>query len=171
MNTGVQKSGGTPEGAWTTTTPAAAPREGTKKDIDRIMAAHAIPYVATLAAGSVPELKDFRAKVTRAAELHGFRFLHALGACPPGWRYSTEQSVEIVRRAVESRYFPLFEVDAGVWRITHRPKHPLPVGEFLSTQGRFAHLTEERIDSVQHHIDERWELLGRLEAATAEPAE
>ena len=144
----------------------AAPREGTKKDIDRIMAAHGIPYVATLAAGSVPELKDFRAKVTRAAGLHGFRFLHCLGACPPGWRYPTEQSVEIVRRAVESRYFPLLEVDSGTWRLTYRPKHPLPVAEFLSTQGRFAHLSEERIAQVQRHIDERWDLLGRLETAT-----
>ena len=167
MNTGVQKSGATPEGAWTTTTPVAAPREGTKKDVDRIMAAHGIPYVATLAAGSVPQLKDFRAKVTRAAELHGFRFLHVLGACPPGWRYPTEQSVEIVRRAVESRYFPLLEVDGGQWRITYRPKHPLPVAEFLSTQGRFAHLSGEQIARVERHIDERWDLLGRLEAATA----
>jgi pyruvate/2-oxoacid:ferredoxin oxidoreductase beta subunit len=108
MNTGVQKSGATPEGAWTTTTPATAPRAGRKKDIARIMAAHGVPYVATLAAGSVPTLKDFRAKVTRAAELRGFRFLHVLGACPPGWRYSTDQSVEVVRLAVESRYFPLF---------------------------------------------------------------
>jgi pyruvate/2-oxoacid:ferredoxin oxidoreductase beta subunit len=168
MNTGVQKSGGTPEGAWTTTTPTAAPREGTKKDIDRIMAAHAIPYVATLAAGSVPQLKDFRAKVTHAAELHGFRFLHVLGACPPGWRYPTEQSVEIARRAVESRYFPLLEVDAGKWRITYRPRKPLPVAEFLSTQGRFAHLSEEQMAVVQQHVDDRWELLGRLESATAE---
>jgi pyruvate/2-oxoacid:ferredoxin oxidoreductase beta subunit len=168
MNTGVQKSGGTPEGAWTTTTPAAAPREGTKKDIDRIMAAHAIPYVATLAAGSVPQLKDFRAKVARAAELQGFRFLHVLGACPPGWRYPTEQSVEIARRAVESRYFPLLEVDAGEWRITYRPKKPLPVSEFLSTQGRFAYLSEKQIALVQQHVDDRWNLLGRLEAANAD---
>jgi pyruvate ferredoxin oxidoreductase beta subunit len=169
MNTGVHKSGGTPEGAWTTTTPAAAPRQGQKKDIDRIMASHGIPYVATLAAGSVPELKDFRAKVARAAELHGFRFLHALGACRPVWRYPTESSVEIVRRAIESRYFPLLEVDEGAWRITYRPKHPLAVGEFLSTQGRFAHLSEEDIAIVQGHIDERWDLLGRLETATSEP--
>jgi 2-oxoisovalerate ferredoxin oxidoreductase beta subunit len=167
MNTGVQKSGGTPEGAWTTTTPAAAPRQGRKKDIDQIMAAHGIPYVATLAAGSVPELKDFRTKVARAAELHGFRFLHALGACPPGWRYPTESSVEIVRRAVESRYFPLLEVDGGSWHITYRPKHPLAVSEFLSTQGRFAHLSKQQIAVVQEHIDERWDRLSRLEAATA----
>jgi len=164
MNTGVQKSGATPEGAWTTTTPASAPRAGQKKDIARIMAAHGIPYIATLAAGSVPTLRDFRAKVARAAEVRGFRFLHILGACPPGWRYPTDQSVEVVRLAVESRYFPLFAFDDGDWRITFQPKHPVPVSEFLKTQGRFGHLSPEEIDSIQAHVDERWDLLASLES-------
>ena len=163
MNTGVQKSGATPEGAWTTTTPARAPRAGQKKDISRIMAAHGIPYVATLAASSVPMLKDFRAKVARAAEVRGFRFLHVLGGCPPGWRYPTAQSAEIARLAVESRYFPLFECDEGAWRITYRPKHPVPVGEFLETQGRFAHLTAEQTETIQGHVDARWDALAALE--------
>jgi pyruvate ferredoxin oxidoreductase beta subunit len=164
MNTGVQKSGATPEGAWTTTTPASAPRAGRKKDIARIMAAHGIPYVATLAPGSVPMLRDFRAKVARAAELRGFRFLHVLGACPPGWRYPTAQSTEVTRLAVESRYFPLFECDHGEWRITFRPKHPVPVSEFLETQGRFSHLSADEIASIQSHVDERWNLLAGLES-------
>ncbi len=167
MNTGVQKSGATPEGAWTTTTPTTAPRKGTKKDMDRIMAAHGIPYVATLAAGSLPLLKDFRAKVTRAATIEGFRFLHCLGACPPGWRYPTGDSVEIVHRAVDSHYFPLLEVNAGEWHITQKPKKQLPVAEFLSTQGRFAHLSEDEVALVQQHVDERWELLERLEQSSA----
>jgi pyruvate ferredoxin oxidoreductase beta subunit len=162
MNTGVQKSGATPEGAWTTTTPVAAPRHGTKKDIDRIMAAHGIPYAATLAAGSVPMLKDLRAKVTKAATIRGFRFLHVLGACPPGWRYDTAESVEVVRRAVEARYFPLLEFEDGRWSVTYQPKHPLPASEFLSMQGRFAHLSPEQITQVQQHLDERWELLSAL---------
>jgi pyruvate/2-oxoacid:ferredoxin oxidoreductase beta subunit len=167
MNTGVQKSGATPEGAWTTTTPTTAPRAGQKKDIGRIMAAHGIPYVATLAAGSVPMLKDFRAKVTRAAELRGFRFLHILGACPPGWRYSTDQSVEIVRLAVESHYFPLVACDHGEWTITHRPKRPVPVHEFLEKQGRFAHLSPEAVDEIQAHVDARWKVLEGLESGSA----
>lgn len=167
MNTGVQKSGATPEGAWTTTTPTSAPRAGQKKDMARIMAAHGIPYVATLAAGSVPMLKDFRAKVERAATMRGFRFLHVLGACPPGWRYPTDQSVEIVRLAVESRTFPLVECDHGEWRITYRPKRPLPVGGFLASQGRFAHLGPREITAIQEHVDERWELLEALESQRA----
>ncbi|HSB38827.1 MAG TPA: thiamine pyrophosphate-dependent enzyme [Gaiellaceae bacterium] len=168
MNTGVQKSGATPEGAWTTTTPASAPKRGQKKDLARIMAAHGIPYVATLALGSVPMLKDFRAKVTRAAELEGFRFLHVLGPCPPGWRYPTAQSTEVARLAVESRYFPLVECDGGRWRITFRPRHPVPVREFLESQGRFGHLTAEDVELIQSHVDERWELLAGLESQSAE---
>ncbi len=160
MNTGVQKSGATPEGAWTTTTPVRAPKAGPKKDMARIMAAHGIPYVATLALGSVPMLRDFRSKVTRAAELRGFRFLHVLGACPPGWRYPTDQSVEVTRLAVESHYFPLVECDHGTWRVTLQPKHQVPVRDFLQLQGRFAHLSPDRLDEIQSHVDERWALLG-----------
>ncbi len=163
MNTGVQKSGATPEGAWTTTTPAAHPKAGQKKDIARIMAAHGIPYVATLALGSVPLLKDFRRKVTRAAEIEGFRFLHVLGACPPGWRYPTAQSTEVTRLAVESGSFPLFECDHGEWAITFRPKHRVPVSEYLQTQGRFSHLSVDEMAAIQSHVDERW---GSLVAAT-----
>jgi pyruvate/2-oxoacid:ferredoxin oxidoreductase beta subunit len=170
MNTGVQKSGATPEGAWTTTTPSDAPRRGRKKDIDRIMAAHGVPYVATLAVGSVPLLKDFRAKVERAAHIEGFRFLHCLGSCPPGWRYPTGDTVDIVHRAIDSHYFPLVEVDSGVWRITQKPKHVLPVGEFLATQGRFAHLSTSDIAQVQQHVDERWNLLEKLESTTSAAA-
>jgi pyruvate ferredoxin oxidoreductase beta subunit len=166
MNTGVQKSGATPEGAWTTTTPADAPRRGQKKEMARIMAAHGVPYVATLALGSVPMLRDFRAKVTRAAEVEGFRFLHVLGGCPPGWKYPTGQSTEVARLAVESHYFPLWECDHGAWRITFTPKHELPVGEFLATQGRFAHLSPAEIETIQDHVDARWRTLGELASTT-----
>jgi len=163
MNTGVQKSGATPEGAWTTTTPREG-RQGRKKDIARIMAAHGVPYVATLALGSVPMLRDFRAKVARAAEVRGFRFLHILGPCPPGWRYPTAQSTEMARLAVESHTFPLVECDHGTWTVTFRPKHPLPVREYLGVQGRFDHLTEAETESIQRHVDERWSQLTALES-------
>ena len=162
MNTGVQKSGATPEGAWTTTTPASSPRAGQKKDIARIMAAHGIPYVATLALGRCRCSATSGRRWREPPRCAGFRFLHVLGACPPGWRYPTDQSTEIARLAVESRYFPLFECDDGDWRITFRPKHPVPVREFLATQGRFGHLSPEQIDAIQAHVDERWELLTGL---------
>ena len=161
MNTGVQKSGATPEGAWTTTTPARAPKRGNKKELARIMAAHGVPYVATLAAGSVPMLKDFRAKVERAAQTEGFRFLHVLGGCPPGWRYPTSESTEVVRLAVESRVFPLWEsVDGGLPTLTYRPKRQVPVSEYLATQGRFAQVGPGDAERMQTRVDERWASLG-----------
>ena len=166
MNTGVQKSGATPEGAWTTTTPVTAPRAGQKKDMARIIAAHGVPYVATLAAGSVPMLRDFRAKVARAAEIRGFRFLHTFGACPPGWRYPVGQTTEITRLAVESRVFPLCEWVDGLWRITYEPKHPVRVREYLAAQGRFAHLTPQETAAIQTHVDERWRALGQRATAS-----
>jgi pyruvate/2-oxoacid:ferredoxin oxidoreductase beta subunit len=167
MNTGVQKSGATPEGAWTTTTPAGSPRTGQKKDIARIMAAHGIPYVATLAAGSVPMLRDLRAKVTKAAGARGFRFLHVFGPCPPGWRYPTSQSTELARLAVETRYFPLWECDQGALRVTFRPKQVRPVREFLETQGRFGHLSAADVDSIQSHVDARWDALAATESVAS----
>ncbi len=167
MNTGVQKSGATPEGAWTTTTPVAAPRRGQKKDIARIMAEHGIPYVATLAAGSAPMLRDFRAKVARAAGIEGFRFLHVLGACPPGWRYPTADTVAVTRLAVESGTFPLLECDRGAWRLTFRPKRRVPVADLLAAQGRFAHLRPDEVALIQRHVDERWERALRLTGETA----
>jgi pyruvate/2-oxoacid:ferredoxin oxidoreductase beta subunit len=159
MNTGVQKSGATPEGAWTTTTPARAPKRGGKKELARIVAAHGVPYVATLAAGSVPMLKDFRAKVERAARVEGFRFLHVLGGCPPGWRYPTSQSTEIVRLAVESRVFPLWECVDGETRMTYTPRHPVPVAEYVAAQGRFAQLGPGEVERMQQHVDRRWSAL------------
>ena len=142
MNTGVQKSGATPEGAWTTTTPAGARAPGQKKDIARIMAAHGIPYVATLAAGlgaDAPGLPDEGRAGGRGARASASSTCSA-PARPAGGTRPAE-STEITRLAVESRYFPLFECDDGDWRITFRPKHEVPVGDFLATQGRFAHLT------------------------------
>ena len=103
--------------------------------------------------------------MARAAELDGFRFLHVLGGCPPGWRYPTAQSTEVARLAVESHYFPLYACDHGEWRITFRPKHPRPVREFLETQGRFAHLSAEEIDAIQAHVDARWNALAGLESS------
>jgi pyruvate ferredoxin oxidoreductase beta subunit len=67
----------------------------------------------------------------------------------------------VTRLAVESRYFPLWECDHGAWRITFAPRHPVPVREFLATQGRFAHLSDDDVATIQAHVDERWNLLER----------
>jgi pyruvate/2-oxoacid:ferredoxin oxidoreductase beta subunit len=160
MNTGIQRSSATPLGTWTTTTPDENPEPRPKKDIMGILAAHRIPYAAT-ATGAYPE--DLARKVrTALAATGGMRFLHILATCPPGWKLPAEQSIEVMRRAVDSKVFPLFEVrDGRRYTITHWPERETPIAEYLALQGRFAPVRHDPavLARVQRDVDERWEWL------------
>jgi 2-oxoisovalerate ferredoxin oxidoreductase beta subunit len=158
MNTGIQRSSSTPWGAWTTTTPSAHPENRPKKDILAILAAHAIPYAAT---ASVAYPDDLVAKATKAKGIRGTRFLHILSPCPPGWKCQDEDAIHLARAAVRTRIFPLMEVENGSrWRFT--VDHPGgPVEPYLRKQGRFRHLTDQDIQSIQAGVDARWEVLKR----------
>lgn len=155
MNTGIQRSSATPPGTWTTTTPLEALKEGAKKDIVTIFEAHRIPYVATICP-AFPD--DLMMKVKKAKGMRGFRFLHAISPCPTGWRFPPEKTVEVGRLAVISRMFPLYEIENGRLRITV-DLPPVPVGEYLRTQGRFAHLSEDDVGRIQDEVNEGWERL------------
>lgn len=161
MNTGIQRSSATPQGAWTTTTPAEQPQSTPKKDILGIVAAHGIPYAAT---ATVAHPVDLIAKVRAAKQVKGFRFLHILAPCPPGWKYADDQSIEMARLAVRTRIFPLLEVEHGThWRFTAEHAGE-PVESYLRRQGRFRHLTDEQVCQVQHEVDARWaRLVERVE--------
>ncbi len=159
MNTGIQRSSATPWGAWTTTTPYDNPQSTKKKDILSIMAAHRIPYAAT-ASTAYPE--DLLAKVRKARSLEGTRFLHILSPCPPGWKTSDEQTIELGRKAVQNRVFPLMEVEDGLrWRFTMDSAGD-PVEPYIRAQGRFKHLTDEDIARIQTDVDARYEYLTRM---------
>ncbi len=164
MNTGIQRSSATPWGAWTTTTPVEQPKSHPKKDLVAIMAAHHIPYAAT-ATVAYPE--DLVAKVRRAKEVRGTRFLHILAPCPPGWKTADDETIELGRMAVQSRVFPLLEVEDGVrWRFTMQPAGE-PVGPYIKRQGRFRHLTDAQIAAMQAQVDARWQDLERRVHAQA----
>ncbi len=157
MNTGIQRSSATPYGAWTTTTPIDNFKHQDKKDIMAIMAAHHIPYAAT-ASISFPD--DLMAKVTRARDMRGTRFLHILCPCPTGWKYSSDLTVALGRSAVESRIFPLYEILGGErYRITYSPEQPVPVNAYLKSQQRFAHLKPEAVVAIQQQTDRAWSRL------------
>ena len=163
MNTGVQRSGATPEGAWTTTTPVDEFSRGKaepKKDIMAIIAAHHPAYAATV---NVAFPEDFVKKVQKAKAIHGPRFIHALAPCPPGWRYSSEKTIEIGRLATDTNLFPLYEIEDGTYRITRKLGVAKPVQEYLKTQGRFAHLGTAEIARIQAETDLRWKRLLALE--------
>ena len=156
MNTGIQRSSATPYLSWTTTTPNPAFKETPKKDIMAIMAAHRIPYAAT---ASPAYLEDFLAKMNKAKGIKGLRFIHILASCPPGWKFPSELSVKISRLAVETRIFPLYEIEQGrTYRLTVTPKG-LPVSEYLKLQGRFSHLRPEQVRVIQKNVDEEYALL------------
>jgi pyruvate/2-oxoacid:ferredoxin oxidoreductase beta subunit len=157
MNTGIQRSSATPVGAWTTTTPMPRVKRRPKKAILEIMAAHRIPYAASATVGH-PE--DLIAKVRRARALEGTRFLHILAPCPPGWRILPEQTLHLARLAVETRIFPLVEIEDGARvRITVVPEGQTPVARYLEAQGRFQHLTADEMAAIQSSVDASWAAL------------
>lgn len=160
MNTGIQRSGATPFLAWTTTTPEKTPKSEPKKDIMAIMVAHRIPYAAT---ATVAYPDDFIRKVQKAKSIYGTKFLHVLAPCPPGWKAPSEWAIKLSRLAVQTRVFPLYEVEDGERYILNEPKDDtaLPVSEYLKLQGRFGHLTEKDIQAIQDLIDKRWQRLLR----------
>ncbi|MDX1387661.1 MAG: thiamine pyrophosphate-dependent enzyme [Acidobacteriota bacterium] len=163
MNTGVQRSSSTPAGAWTTTTPEGKPEGQPKKDIVAILAAHQIPYLAT---ASIAYPDDLRAKVRRARDTRGFRFLLIQSPCPTGWRYDSKDSIHIARLGVMAGLFPLLEVEKGVsWTLSIEPTFE-GLDEYLELQGRFGKLDDEHLAVIQNDIDTRWrELRRRLEPA------
>lgn len=159
MNTGVQRSSGTPFGASTTTSPAGKVKPGQvtwKKNMPEIAAAHDIPYVAT-ACSSYPF--DLMKKVEKAVKAGGPAYIHILSVCPTGWGLPSEKAIWIGRLAVETGVFPLYEVDKGRYRITVDVPALRPVIDYLKPQGRFRHLTPAIVEEIQKRVTAEWEKL------------
>lgn len=164
MNTGIQRSSATPMFADTTTTPVGCQSNGkpqNRKDLATIIAAHDVPYVAQTT--FIKNLKDLHIKSERAIYTKGAAFLNIMAPCPRGWRYPAENMMEVCKMAVETCYWPLFEVIEGKWILNYKPKEKLPVEAFLRLQGRFKHLfkpgNEHLIEAFQKEVDRRWEEL------------
>jgi pyruvate ferredoxin oxidoreductase beta subunit len=153
MNTGIQRSGATPFGASTTTSPHGKESFGEdkpKKNMPMIMAAHGVPYVAT-ASISYPE--DFMKKVKKAAEVDGPAYIHLQQPCTTGWGYSPAKTIELGRLAVETGSWILYEIEEGEFKVTYRPIQRKLVNEYLNAQKRFKHLTDLEKDLIQSHVD------------------
>lgn len=169
-NTGGQRSGSTPLGSSTSTTPAGRVSYGKKqrkKDLLAIMAAHNSPYVAQV---SPNKWKDMNKKIKTALDTEGPTFINALSPCTTEWRFDCNNTVEMMDLAVDSLVFPLYEIVNGhELHITYRPKNIIPVRDYLAVQGRFKHLfkpeNEHIIEQFQKDVDKKWELLQRREEA------
>lgn len=163
MNTGIQRSGATTKGAATTTSPAGNVIPGKRvfaKDLTGICVAHAIPFVGQ---ASVSNWKDLIQKAQKAFAVDGPAVLNVFSPCPPGQRYTAEKSVDVAKAMVESKLWPLYEVENGKWKINYIPRKPIPVKECLEMQGRFRHLQREEnlhiIDEIQNWVDDNWRRL------------
>jgi pyruvate/2-oxoacid:ferredoxin oxidoreductase beta subunit len=156
MNTGVQRSSATPFGTITTTTPGADWKKSRKKNIVEAMAAHQIPYAAT---ANIAFPEDFMNKFQKAKTLKGgSRFIHVFAPCPTGWRVPSELTVKIARLAVQTNFFPLYEVENGI-KYKLNFEGSLRVKEYLKLQGRFAHLSENDVLRIQELVNEDFILL------------
>jgi len=157
MNTGVQRSGTTPQGVITTTTPFSGKAQK-KKDVPSIIAAHQIDYVATASASYPLDLYD---KIVKAKTIKGPKYIHVHTPCPAGWGFDPRYTVKFGKMAVESGLFDLYEIENGKFQLTGpsakmKNQDRKPVSEYFQTQSRFKALTEERIQEVQNSIDQKW---------------
>ena len=170
MNTGIQRSSATPKFADTTTSPAGKVLPGkmqSRKDLTKIMVGHHLPYAQTIA---VNNFKDLYEKSEKAIYTKGACFLNVMSPCPRGWGYPTDMLMQINKLAVETCYWPLYEVIDGVYHINYKPAKKLPIEEFLRPQKRFKHMfkpgNEWMIEEFQKEVDNRWQELLDLEELT-----
>lgn len=166
MNTGFQKSGTTPQGAHTSTTPVGQKsmgKSGLKKDVAMLMAIQDAAYVATL---STAHMQDFVNKLKKALTVKdGLVYLHIFIPCPTGWGFDPSQSIKYARRAIEAKYFLLYEYEQGNFTIsgpTKNIKIAKDIKEFTSGQKRFKHLGEEDLGVIKSDVSRKWQLLQKL---------
>ena len=171
MNTGIQRSSATPLGAHTSTAPAGSVKQGkeqNRKDLTKILVAHNIPYVAQ----TTPfHWKDLATKVEKALACDGPAFLNILMPCTVGWHFDPALGIAIAKEAVETNFWPLFEVENGVYKVNQKPKERKPIADWMKKQGRFKHLfkpgNEHILEASQKWVDDEWEKLLKLEAKDA----
>lgn len=157
MNTGIQKSGLTPFGAKTTTTPAGKNIHGNirpKKNMFEIAAAHDIPYAATATVGY---MNDFLDKVKKASQIKGTKYIHVIAPCPTGWGIPVSDTVEAAREIADCGLWYLAEYENGEFILNRDPKEFTDVAEYLKKQGRFRHLTDKDVALIVRSRDEKWE--------------
>ncbi|MFX0195718.1 MAG: thiamine pyrophosphate-dependent enzyme [Candidatus Hodarchaeota archaeon] len=163
-NTGAQRSGATPRGASTTTTPAG--KQEKRKSLARIVAAHDVPYVATTSVGYP---RDLYRKMKKASSIEGYRFILIDAPCPTGWNFDPRMTLELGRLAVKTGYFPVYEIENGkltfssISRQYKDPANRLPLEDYLNAQARFRRMTSEQIGVLKEDLQTEWEALARLE--------
>ncbi|MBN3036881.1 MAG: pyruvate synthase subunit beta [Candidatus Diapherotrites archaeon] len=159
MNTGIQRSSGTPMFAATTTSPAGKVISGKqqwKKNLIDIAVAHGIPYAAT---ASIAFPQDLKMKIEKGKAIKGPKVLQIHVPCPIGWGFDSSQTVQVAKMAVDSGLWALFEVEDGKYKMTYKPAELKPVSDYLKAQKRFKHMSEEQVAEFQRISREQYESL------------
>ena len=166
MNTGIQRSSATPFGASTTTAPAGKVHQGKeewRKDMAKICVAHNIPYVAQ---ASVHNPIDLSMKAEKAFKTKGPAVLIVFQPCTLGWKYPNEMTMDIAKLAVDSKFWPLYEVENGKYKLNYKPSKDVPITDYLKPQGRYKHLfkpgNEELLVKIQDRVNSEWDKLVKL---------
>jgi pyruvate ferredoxin oxidoreductase beta subunit len=161
MNTGIQKSGLTPFGAKTTTTPAGQNVHGTvtqKKNMFEIVAAHGIDYAAT---ASIGYIQDFLDKIQKASTVDGTSYIHVYAPCPTGWGTPVDSAIDIAKDVVDCGLWYLAEYENGVFKLNRDPEKFTSVESYLRQQGRYKHLNKKDIEVIVQSRDAKWERMRR----------
>ncbi len=170
MNTGYQRSGSTPMGFATHTSPDGSTVHGKiqhRKNLTRILAAHDIPYAAQ---ASPSHFLDLQAKAKKAFETKGPSFINAFSPCPTNWKHKAEDGIEVAKLAVESGFWPLYEVENGKWKMNFRPTQvDEKFEQFCAIQKRTKHLLEPEnaviYNELKRKIKADLEFLEKMEKA------
>ncbi len=172
MNTGMQRSGSTSYGSWTSTTPVGKRMHGKSrdsKDMPLMMMMHRCEYVATASLGF---MDDYYAKLDKAiaAAKRGMAYIHVYAPCPTGWRFPSSATIETCRKSVETNFVTLWEYtpDAGL-RFTRPVDNPIPVEEYLRLFGKYRHLSPEQVTHIRQTTVDKVKHL-KMHARAAEEA-
>ncbi|WP_048087754.1 pyruvate synthase subunit PorB [Metallosphaera yellowstonensis] len=163
MNSGGQRSGSTPHGAVTPTTPEG--KKENKKELLFLMLDHHVPYAATASVGYPHDLMD---KLRRAKTIEGFRYLQVLTPDPYGWLFDPSRTAEVGKLAVQTCYWPLLEVVNGRVQVSNESLHCLrketrrPLRDFLSVQGRYKRLNDQDYKELESYVDYTWDRILKL---------
>ena len=163
MNTGYQYSYTTPLGAKSATSHIGIVERGKPylpKDTPKLFSATGINYIATVAESNP---QDFIVKAKKAqyyADNYGLAYIKAISACPLNWQDEPKYERDVIRKAVDSCYFPLYEIERGITKVSYKPKNKIEVIEFLKAVGRTKHLVKEKyndiVNIIQKNVDKKW---------------
>ncbi len=169
MNTGAQLSYSTPFGHRTSTSEVGKAQAGKlyhHKDTAQIFAACHLPFVFTASEGYPEDLMRKVAKAQWYAKNEGMVYGKILSFCPLNWRTADDAAQPVLQAAIDSCFFPLYEIERGHTAITYDPDatdRRRPVSDWLKLMGKTRHLLSPEnapiVQQIQTETDRRWRRL------------